>query len=200
MRVLAGFMLLFCLPAAAVEDAAEIYATQCAACHSPEALGNAATMSPRLAGQNAAYLQEQTLAFQQGTRGSHPDDVQGQTMRALVSHLSVVQIEALSDYLASRTSPAVTRPNEADGPGAALYAGHCAICHGQYGQGAESIFAPNLQILSAWYLDAQMTAYGHGWRGGDTATTRAKNMRAIRAQIPGQEQTSAIVEHIAGSR
>ena len=57
---------------------------------------------------------------------------------------------------------------------------------------------PNLRILSSWYLDAQLTAYENGWRGGEDASTRAKNMRSMSGQLPDRDQRVAIVEHIAG--
>lgn len=198
MRTLAGFLLLLWLPVAVADDAAGLFAAQCASCHGEQALGNEATFSPRLAGQNAAYLREQILAYQQGRRGAHPDDVQGQVMRALVHALSTEQVDELSVYLAALTGPTPVHEPDPDGPGAALYAGHCATCHGQYGQGAESIFVPNLRILSSWYLDAQLTAYENGWRGGEDASTRARNMRSMSGQLPDRDQRVAIVEHIAG--
>ncbi|MEM9623820.1 MAG: c-type cytochrome, partial [Pseudomonadota bacterium] len=187
MRLFAGLLLGLCQglvlgiwpSLASADEAAELYAAQCAACHGTQALGNAATWSPRLAGQNAAYLQDQLLAYQQGQRGAHPDDVQGQAMRALVQHLTPAQIQALSAYLAALAAPVPepnANPNEL---GAELYASHCATCHGQYGQGAESIYVPDLRILSAWYLQAQLESYAKGWRGGAQASTRAKNMRSM---------------------
>lgn len=200
MRTYAFFLLLLWLPEAMADAAAELYAAQCASCHGLQALGNAATLSPRLAGQNAAYLNEQLLAYQQGRRGTHPDDAQGQVMRAFVRDLSAAEAEALSIHLAGLPGPAPALETDANSPGAALYTSHCATCHGQYGQGAESIFVPNLRILSAWYLDAQLLAYKNGWRGGDEASTRAKNMRSISGQLPDRGQRAAVVEHLAGPR
>ncbi len=198
MRTFAGVLLMLWMPVAMADDAAELYTAQCAACHGAQALGNAATFSPRLAGQNAAYLREQTLAYQQGHRGAHPDDVQGQAMRILLSDLSAQQVDALSLYLPALTGPTPAHESNPDGPGATLYASHCAICHGQHGQGAESIFVPKLSILSSWYLNAQLKAYENGWRGGEDASTRAKNMRSIGGQLPDRDQRAAIVEHLAG--
>ncbi len=198
MRSLVCLLVLLWLTEAKADDAAQIYATQCASCHGLQAHGNPATLSPRLAGQNAAYLNEQISAYQQGHRGTHPDDVQGQIMRALVRDLSAEQVQAVSVHLATLPGP----EHEADpkGPGAVLYASHCAACHGQNGQGAESIFVPNLRILSSWYLDAQLLAYENGWRGGDEASTRAKNMRSISGQIPDPSQRAAIVGYLTGPR
>ena len=198
MRMFARVLLLLWIPVAMADDAAELYTEQCAACHGAQALGNAATFSPRLAGQNAAYLREQTLAYQQGRRGTHPDDVQGQAMRILLRDLSAQQVDALSVYLAALIAPAPANESNPDGPGATLYASHCATCHGQHGQGAESIFVPRLSILSSWYLKAQLMAYENGWRGGEDASTRAKNMRSMGGQLPDRGQRAAIIEHLAG--
>lgn len=197
------FVLALWLPHAIAADGAAIYAAQCASCHGAQALGNAAVFSPRLAGQNAAYLREQLNAYQQGQRGSHADDTQGQVMRTLARDLSAEQVAAVSIYLAALPDsyPGSERrsdPSTKKIVGASLYASDCAICHGQYGQGAESIFVPNLRILSSWYLDAQLLAYANGWRGGDGASTRAKNMRSMSGQVPDRDQRAAIVEHLTG--
>ena len=195
-RGLFGLTALLWLGGAFGNDSADLYATQCAACHGADALGNQALASPRLAGQNAAYLREQLTHYKQGLRGAHPADTQGKAMRALALNLSEEQINGLASYLETLASHSPPRKANASNPGAELYKNHCAVCHGQYGQGAEPIYVPTLRILSAWYLEASLTAYEQGWRGGANASTRAKGMRAISGQITDPTERRAIIEHL----
>jgi cytochrome c oxidase subunit 2 len=63
------------------------YQSKCGACHGGRAEGNSALFAPRLAGQDLAYLKRQYLAFQQGLRGTHPDDRYGKQMRFMANSL-----------------------------------------------------------------------------------------------------------------
>lgn len=195
MNILFVVVGLLLIPLASADDGANLYAGQCAACHGLEGLGDKSLSSPRLAGQNMAYLREQLVAFQEGSRGTHADDIQGRTMRALTLGLSMAQIEAIAMYLAQLGDKAPSQLS-GDGEGALLYRDTCGDCHGQYGGGAESIVVPNLAILSRWYLDAQMQAFYEGWRGGASSSARAKNMRSIAHQIPDLEERRAVIGHI----
>lgn len=63
------------------------YQSKCGACHGGKAEGNAALFSPRLAGQDVAYLKRQYLGFQKGLRGSHADDRYGRQMKMMSTSL-----------------------------------------------------------------------------------------------------------------
>jgi cytochrome c oxidase subunit 2 len=63
------------------------YQSKCGACHGGRAEGNAALFSPRLAGQDTAYLKRQFLAFQRGLRGAHADDRYGRQMKMMSTTL-----------------------------------------------------------------------------------------------------------------
>lgn len=65
----------------------------CYSCHGPSAVGGGAF--PRLAGQQAAYLKEQLLAWQNRQRSGDPDDLMGNVARKL----SAGDIDALASYL-----------------------------------------------------------------------------------------------------
>jgi len=66
----------------------------CASCHQPGGAGHA--RYPRLAGQSAAYTQQQLASFKAGTRRNDKQHV----MRDVAARLSEPQIEALAAYLA----------------------------------------------------------------------------------------------------
>lgn len=63
------------------------YQGKCGACHGLTAGGNPALNAPRLAGQDAAYLRRQFMAFREGTRGAHPSDRYGRQMAMMAMTL-----------------------------------------------------------------------------------------------------------------
>lgn len=67
----------------------------CAACHGPEAEGNAELKAPPLRGREDWYIVNQLKAFRAGYRGTHAEDVPGQQMRAAATVLADDQ--ALTD-------------------------------------------------------------------------------------------------------
>jgi cytochrome c553 len=71
----------------------------CAACHGDAAQGDTLPQgsAPRLAGQDALYLQRQLLAFAQTERRHEPDGV----MNRVAASLSQAEIETLADFLAA---------------------------------------------------------------------------------------------------
>ena len=83
------------LPAASVTAAAAgdlrngrtRYQGNCGACHGASAEGNAALFAPRLTGIDSAYLKRQVRNFQQGLRGTSPDDRYGRQMKLMAGTL-----------------------------------------------------------------------------------------------------------------
>ncbi|HGP0230576.1 TPA: cytochrome c [Pseudomonas aeruginosa] len=67
----------------------------CFSCHGPSAVGSGPF--PRLAGQQAAYLQAQLQAWRKGERGGDP----GGMMGAIAKRLNDKDITALASYLAA---------------------------------------------------------------------------------------------------
>ncbi len=64
------------------------YNAACGACHGANAGGNPALNAPNLATLDEAYLRRQYGNFQQGIRGSHPDDKYGRQMQMMSSMLA----------------------------------------------------------------------------------------------------------------
>lgn len=82
------------LPAAPATPAAgdlkngnNYYQSKCGACHGGKAEGNSSLNAPALASLDAAYLKRQYGNFQQGLRGSHPDDRFGRQMKMMSTSL-----------------------------------------------------------------------------------------------------------------
>lgn len=64
------------------------YNASCGACHGANAQGNPALNAPNLATLDEAYLRRQYANFQEGIRGSHPDDKYGRQMQMMSSMLA----------------------------------------------------------------------------------------------------------------
>lgn len=63
----------------------------------------------------------------------------------------------------------------------------CVVCHGSGLQGNKVVVAPNLSILPAWYISAQLKAYEHNWRSEDASLIDAKDMRAVAVALTDKE-------------
>lgn len=94
------------LPPPAVTPAADAdlrngnnyYQSNCGACHGARAEGNPALNAPALAWLDAAYLERQFQNFQQGLRGTHPQDKYGRQMKMMSTVLP--DERTLSDVIA----------------------------------------------------------------------------------------------------
>lgn len=67
------------------------YHAKCGACHGGKGEGNTALNAPRLAGLSTDYIKRQYQNFQQGLRGSHPEDRFGRQMKAMSNSLATEQ-------------------------------------------------------------------------------------------------------------
>jgi cytochrome c553 len=74
------------------------YQSKCGACHGGKAQGNPGLNAPALAWLDAAYLQRQYMNFQEGLRGTHPDDRFGKQMKMMST--SLPQDKDLLDVIA----------------------------------------------------------------------------------------------------
>ncbi len=192
------------LPAAA-QDAATIAAqgngkgaAPCQTCHAPDGSGQASGGFPRLAGQNAAYLQAQLEAFASGTRDNP-------VMKLQASALTGEERKALATYFS--TMPAVATP---DAAGTTPFADPerlgetlatrgrwskqvpaCEQCHGPGGMGVGANFPP-LAGQSANYLASQLRAFRSGSRHNDPMGL----MRHI-AQSLGDQDIDAVAHWFA---
>jgi cytochrome c553 len=66
----------------------------CAACHGPSGLGNEPARWPRLAGQHAAYIKQQLMAYRSGERKTTTG-----MMKDVSSGLDEVEMDAVSAYI-----------------------------------------------------------------------------------------------------
>jgi len=138
----------------------------CAACHGPKGEGLQALNAPKLAGQSAWYLKRQILAYKNGLRGTHDDDVYGKQMAPMVATLpDDTAINNVVAYIQTLPDEPPAKTVEGDvAHGAELYV-VCAYCHGQDGMGNEALNAPRTAGMTDWYAARQLQNFKDGVRG-----------------------------------
>lgn len=96
-------------PATDFDDAtAQVETGLCQTCHGESLQGSQTTGAPPLAGQSAAYLLRQLIAFRSGSRGEQPDDTYGQQMRGIALGLNEAELPILVQTL--QNLPVSTQP------------------------------------------------------------------------------------------
>lgn len=78
-----------------------LYRTTCVLCHGERGEGNVALNAPRLAGQDAWYIERQLENFASGVRGGDPGDIYGMQMRPMVMDLTQGEMEDLATYISA---------------------------------------------------------------------------------------------------
>ena len=139
----------------------EVATQRCGVCHGADGQGNN-PMFPKLAGQNAGYLELHMLSFQRGTRS-------GAVMFYQLSDLSAQDIAALARHFAGiKRRPAQVSATVSEA-GSRLYlqpasnnATACAECHGGDGRGSDTM--PRLAGQHADYLANQLNRFRSGKR------------------------------------
>ncbi|WP_343841182.1 c-type cytochrome [Bowmanella denitrificans] len=186
------FVCRFLLPAVfftslcAWADPSAVYAT-CAACHGEKGQGNTQMQGPVLAGLSADYLTRQLLHFQNGSRGQHADDVQGQQMAAMAKSLlpQDSDIQALAAYIEKMPVPNEHRLLPGDlKTGNAYYQNNCGACHGGQGQGNPALKAPRLAAQDMDYLRRQFMHFKQGLRGNADADKAGRQMAMMAKVLP----------------
>lgn len=174
-------------PATAAEEAQlqagrKIVSGSCFLCHGMR--GEAASeLSPRLAGQNAAYLVKQLTNFKSGERKSS-------AMRPMAAGLSADDIRAVALYFSrQKAEPHVPTDPGLAARGRVVYAlggqaaevAACRGCHGERAQGSESL--PRLAGQFPAYVESQLKNFGARERTNDNAVMHAIAVRMTAAEI-----------------
>ena len=170
----------------------------CTTCHGVELRGNIAVDAPRLNGMQGWYLKNQMLAFKNGHRGTHPEDLIGMEMQPQAETLTEEEIEdavAFVTALPVRTHPIEQTVSGDAERGESLYA-TCSACHGAQGEGNRLLNAPALAGQSDWYLVRQLDKYRAGARGYDPADTFGQQMKAATAVLTGADDVRDVVAYI----
>lgn len=80
--------------------------------------------------------------------------------------------------------------------GQELYAS-CVSCHGADGYGNESIAAPAIAGLPAWYLEAQFVKFRTGVRGAHPDDIEGLRMRPMTRQMLNDDEIKSVVGYVA---
>ena len=199
-----GLLLLICLGAVATAQAAgdvekgKLLYNICTACHGPNAEGNPALNAPANAGQDPWYLTRQLKNFRIGVRGAHPDDTFGAQMRPMAMMLANEQdIADVVAYLTSLKMPEPPATVEGDVEAGKKAFVTCVPCHGESGQGAQSLDAPRLSNQHDWYLVRQLENFKAGVRGTHLNDIYGAQMRIMAQMLESDEQVRAVAAYIA---
>lgn len=137
-----------------LEHGKQLYASECARCHGPRALGSATRVIPALAGQRRAYLIKQLADFSEEERSSRE-------MHAVISRTALANEQAwadLSGYLNSLERASFPQTGDGRGLelGEAIFQDQCASCHEDDARGDDDGFIPSLRDQHYSYLVRQM--------------------------------------------
>ncbi len=177
----------------AASDAGKNKAATCGACHGMD--GNSTNPQfPKLAGQNASYIEAQLTAFKSGKR-------QNPIMAGQAAGLSDQDMQALAAYFSSQTVAVGEAAAGQVKQGEQLYrngnAGEnvpaCLACHGPDGAGNALMKVPALAGQHSQYVVAQLQNYGNGSRSTDPN----KMMETIASRLTPAEM-QAVASYIEG--
>ncbi len=155
-----------------------LYLEHCQACHGARAWGDGPREIPALAGQRAAYLEEQLRRFATGARPG--SDMHGPAMRDTLRATDVNRPPAIRDlatFLAQAAAPAQVEQGEGGGlpAGKRAYLRVCAGCHGEDGSGAAEA-TPRIGGQHFRYLLARLREFGtvHAGQLADSGLSAAE--------------------------
>ena len=194
-------LLLLALPAFASPSTGKDIYTFCAVCHGERGEGNRTIGAPQIAGMEEWYVRDQLLKFQQGIRGTHPEDIAGMRMRPMARHLkNEAQIKAVATYVASLPAIKSTATVKGSWVKGEVHYKLCIACHGADGKGNQQLKAPALVNRSDWYLLTQMHNYKTGVRGNDPKRDPVgMTMRPITMTLDEQAMND-VIAYISGLR
>jgi len=162
----------------------------CISCHGPDGLGSEAIHAPPIAGQRAAYLEAQLLAFSSGERGAHNADIWARQMALMAKPLSDSDISSLAFFLSRQRGWAVPAV-KADQPPTGFAV--CGSCHGEKPSSAEDLDVPQVWGMPSEYLFRQLVAYRDGTRG-QRASEGPSN---VMSQIMNSSMTDKVLSEFA---
>lgn len=74
---------------------------------------------------------------------------------------------------------------------------NCALCHGDRGQGNNSLNAPKIAGQQAWYVERQLNNFIKGIRGGDPKDTYGLQMRPMAMALSTEKDIADVSAYIA---
>ena len=164
----------------------------CADCHGSALAGEQVTGAPNLTVLPSWYVERQLQNYQRGLRGGAGGP--GTSEAHALDGDGIAAAAALVTSLPARTA-APTLDGDAE-RGSGLYR-TCATCHGELGQGNQSLNAPPLAGQNDWYLVRQLESYQAGRRGGVPGDIWGAQMRASTAVLGDEDAVRDVVAYIS---
>ena len=181
-------------PAANVERGKQVATTVCASCHAVDGNSGIATY-PRLAGQNAFYIEQNAKLIRDGKRTTGNAKV----MRDQMGAVSDQDLKDAALYF-SKQYPKAGEVNPKNNPelGAKIFRGGiaerkvpaCMSCHGPNGAGMPNEY-PRISGQHAGYVETVLKAYRDGVRKNAKMEKVAKMLTA--------EEMKAVANFIQGT-
>lgn len=184
------------MPAANVAAGQAQYAV-CAACHGAQGEGNPALNSPKLAGQQAWYVERQLKYFKQGIRGGE-GDTNGAAMIGMANMLADDEaVRNMAAYISTFPDTPATPTITGDvANGADIYERNCAACHLDDGAGTWYTDAPKLAGMSDWYFVTQISNFRAGIRGLHPQDAYGEQMVSMATAMSGLEEINDVAAYI----
>lgn len=176
----------------------------CTACHGPN--GNSTNPQwPRLAGQNAVYIDEQLQLFKAGVRNNP-------VMMPMAATLSDKDIDSISVYYEDQTPIGAEADPSYWKAGELLYKNGdpsrsipaCIACHGPVGRGNLAAGFPALRAQHAEYVMKQLQDYASGARYAGASPTKPHSrngeMMSTIAKLLTPEDMRNLASYVQGMR
>lgn len=176
-------------------NAGKAKAAVCGACHGQD--GNSVgAQFPKLAGQNASYIEAQLQNFKSGKR-------QNPIMQPQAQKLSDQDMQDLAAYFSSQTVQVGEAVPGQVKQGEQIYRNGnsaenvpaCLACHGPDGAGNPLMKIPALRGQHSAYVAAQLQAYAAGQRTTDSGS--GKMMETIASRLTSAE-IQAVASYVEG--
>jgi cytochrome c553 len=187
-------------------------AVACFACHG--ANGNSVNPHwPKLAGQNAAYIERQLKLFHDGVEKPLPTDTDGILMPPMAAPLSEQDMADVAAYFALQTPTGAEADPALYQAGQKLFHGGdrnrnipaCAACHGPLGAGNPGAGFPALRAQSSMFTMRQLghyrdkSRYTQNAKGGSNGGDYAEIMQTIASRL-SEDEIKSLAAYIQGMR
>lgn len=174
-----------------------LFQNVCAQCHGAKAEGNPLVKSPSIAGLPEWYLIAQVENFRADRRGFHPQDPEGQLMRAVSKVLNPEQTKLVVAYVSQLPRQAHEATINADiTAGRELFAERCMECHRYNGEGELAFGAAPLVGLQDWYLASQLKKFKSGMRGALKEDANGQKMVFSATFIEDEAMLNSVVAYL----
>ncbi len=169
----------------------------CAACHGANGEGNQALNAPKLAGQQAWYIERQLNHFKVGARGGE-GDTNGAQMVAFAGMLTTDEaVRNVAAYISSLPdTPAPTTVSGDIDNGYDIYDRNCAACHLDDGAGTWYTDAPKLAGMSDWYFVTQISNFRAGIRGLHSEDDFGEQMVSMATAMADEQEIADVAAYI----